>query len=176
MTRGKTYSRYLCLHRTARCFTCGRIDHLKNVCRHFKRCHFTDARFKEHDRLEEDFNSVSLAVLNNPSGHVYQKIFDTDGRSPNSIVDIGSVESIFLQSVLVAFFPCAIIVPMTTIVKGITGHSLSVVASCTPRLFIHHSNVVSCQCLVVNSGPPILGLKAISALKIRANPISTTVR
>ena len=166
MSCGKTHSRYTCPHRKSRCFACGRIGHLKSVCRHFKPCHFTDARFKEADRLEEDFNSLSLAVLNNPSEHVYQKIFNTDGKSLNFIVDTGSVESIISQTDLVSFSPSAVVVPTTTIVKGITGHSLPVVGSCTLRLFIDHSHVVSCQFLVINSGPPILGLKAISALKI----------
>ena len=166
MSFGKTHSRYACPQCMSRCYACGMIGRLKSVFQHFKPCHFTDARFKEADRLEEDFNSLSLAVLNNPSEHVYQKIFNTDGKSLNFIVDTGSVESIISQTDLVTFYPSSAEVPTTTIVKGITGHSLPVVGSCTLRLFIDPSHVVSCQFLVINSGPPILGLKAISALKI----------
>ncbi|CAL8073117.1 unnamed protein product [Calicophoron daubneyi] len=156
---GKMYSRCTCPHRKARCSARGRIDHLHGIRAHFKRCRVTDKRVKEPDRLEEDFDSLSQAVPDSPLGNVCQKIFNTDGESLNLIFDTASVVSIISQTDLVAFYPSAVVIPKTTIVKGITGHSPPVVGSCALRLVIIHSGAVSCQFLVFNSGPPILGLK-----------------
>ncbi|CAL8072369.1 unnamed protein product [Calicophoron daubneyi] len=93
----------------------------------FQTMPFHGCKIKGTDGLEEVINSLSLAVLKNPSSHICQKIFNTNGKSLDFIVDTGSVESIISQTDLVSFSPSAAVVPMTTIVKGTTGHSLPVV-------------------------------------------------
>ena len=88
-------------------------------------------------------------------------------------MDTGSRESIISKSNLCKFYPSYILHPSSVTVRGITGHSLSVLGQCTIPLFNDKHELLPCVFIVVESGPSILGLKSMESLHISLSFVTT---
>ncbi|GAA54771.1 hypothetical protein CLF_105391 [Clonorchis sinensis] len=88
-----------------------------------------------------------------------------DVKHHDFIVDTGSVESIIPQSDLTVFYPSAVIVPTDVNIRGITGHSVPLVGSCTIPVRLPQGTSIDCNFLVSTSGPSIIGLKVLRSLR-----------
>ncbi|GAA50669.1 retrovirus-related Pol polyprotein from transposon 17.6 [Clonorchis sinensis] len=75
------------------------------------------------------------------------------------------VESIIPQSDLTVFYPSAVIVPTDVNIRGITGHSVPLVGSCTIPVRLPQGTSIDCNFLVSTSGPSIIGLKVLRSLR-----------
>ncbi|GAA51703.1 clasp1 cytoplasmic linker associated protein 1, partial [Clonorchis sinensis] len=162
---GRNHSRYSCPHRQAKCFICGKTGHIQLVCKSKKVCHLTSDPNTEVKALSEDISTLSLSILSQNSSHVFKTLISASGQKHDFIVDTGSVESIIPQSDLTVFYPSAVIVPTDVNIRGITGHSVPLVGSCTIPVRLPQGTSIDCNFLVSTSGPSIIGLKVLRSLR-----------
>ncbi|CAH8518000.1 unnamed protein product [Dicrocoelium dendriticum] len=95
---GKLHSRNTCPHRNSKCHHCGKVGHIRIVCRQFRRCNVVKQVDDSTENLPDDFHPLTLAV--NTSGHLYNTLRFGNGMSHRFIVDTSSVESLISKTSL----------------------------------------------------------------------------
>ncbi|GAA47571.1 hypothetical protein CLF_100528 [Clonorchis sinensis] len=101
----------------------------------------------------------------NLSSYAFKTFISASGEKHDLIVNTGSVESIVPQLDPTAFYPSVVTVPTDGNIRGITGHSVPLVGSCTIPVRLPQGTSVDCNFLVSTSGPSIVGLKVLRPLR-----------
>lgn len=97
------------------------------------------------------------------SGHLYEIL----ATKHDFNLHTGNLKSTNPNYHLVNLSPGYIIRPSTLAVRSITGHSIPVLGLVTIPIFDSCNEVIDCDFVVTDSGPPILGLPALMSFHIR---------
>ncbi|MBM6549294.1 reverse transcriptase domain-containing protein [Streptococcus dysgalactiae] len=117
-------------------------------------------------------STLTLSVRSDSGDHLRRNIKFGNGKSHWFIVDTGSIESLIPSCVLDRFYPDLKLSPSSVTIHGITGHVLPVLGCCTLPLLTERSTPIYCKFIVTDSGPSILGLKALKALGVSLTLLS----
>ena len=163
---GKIHLRSTCRFRGAKCHNCGKIGHIKSVCRSSN----TYATQKSHDssNLSGEMQSMSLSVFFHSTGfHLMKTLTTSIGKFHSFILDTGSTESITSKEDLLSFCMHAKVEPTTSSITGVTGHKLPLIGTTTIGLKVDSGIFVNIPFLVSAYGPSLLGLKALKLLNVQ---------
>lgn len=162
---GRKHSRLTCKFRNSKCYNCGKIGHVKTVCRSTKSC--LVHKEEPTESVADDFDSLALSTNMNPtSGHLWRSFIVNKGPKHSFIIDTGSVESFVPLEFVKGLQPAVRVYSTTVSVKGITGHPLTILGRCDLKL--QDSSGIShvCHFLVINGGISLIGLKVMTLLGI----------
>lgn len=156
-----------CKFRQAVCRSCGRSGHIQRVCR--SNSNSTTAKVKvinspQSPQPEADSEyDVSVFTLNHPS-HLYEDVIFESGSIKKFILDTGSPVS-FLPLNTANDLGHRKLQPSKTKIQGVTGNSLNVLGQFTAFVRVKE-NSSKITFIVTDSGPLVLGLDALHALKL----------
>jgi len=170
---GQRHLRSSCPYRRSKCYACGKVGHIKSVCRATEDCRFAVQDPDSTESLTESVSTLTLSVLPANSEHISIPLVSALDRTHSFIIDTGSVHSIIPKNGLSKFFPNAQILSTDVTIRGITGDVLPIVGSSIVPIKMPNSKTVECSFLVSNRGPSVLGLQALRMLKIDISLLTT---
>ncbi|CAH8821629.1 unnamed protein product [Trichobilharzia szidati] len=158
---GKLHLRSTCRFRSAKCHKCGKIGHIKSVCR-------SSNNYATHNspKLSDKMKSMSLSTFHNTQSHLVRNFTTSSGKSHCFIIDTGSTESIISKKDLLSLCKHAQVDPTTSSITGITGHKLPLIGATNICLKSDSGNFVNIPFLVSEYGPSLLVLKALRLLNV----------
>ena len=177
---GKLHLRSTCRFRNAQCHTCGRLGHIKSVCRQSKPCNLTESVSSDSDNssidpISDTLNTLSLCTTAPTHERIYIVLSNANGYKHEFIVDTGSSESIISQSTLKYLDPTAPILPTSKTILGVTGHSLPILGVSRVKLSDKYDAVHELSFIICESSVSILGLKSLSQMHVSLNLLPESI-
>ena len=162
---GGAHSRQSCKFRQAECHQCHKKGHIKRVCRSRTKEIRTIQATKEDEDSDPDVRVFTLKEAE----HLYYTILFNSGRSKKFILDTGSpITFLSINELKALGFDANSIRPTTTTIKGVSGHSLTVLGQFPTRVRSKdNKNEVCLNLLVTSEGPAVLGLDGLRALNVQ---------
>ncbi|VDP95381.1 unnamed protein product [Echinostoma caproni] len=155
---GDHHLRSNCRFRNAKCHACGKIGHIRRVCKQ-TRCNLTQPNASNDTHLVLSLRSEGPATQ-----FLYRDLTLQSGTTHKFIVDTGSKESIISNAVLRSICPQAKIQPTSMRILGVTGHQLPLIGEVSLMVHSTENRLVPIRFLFAKKSPSILGLTAIRAL------------
>ena len=160
MSCGQMHLRSSCRFRNATCHACGKVGHIRKVCRQ-TRCNLTQNVSNGEERSSPIY---TLRTMSDYKQFIYHMVTFKSGSKHRFIVDTGSGESIISRNVLQSVCPNAVLEPTSTVIHGVTGHRLPLLGETTLWIQSNDTTYVPIQFLVSHNSPSILGLSAMRTL------------
>ena len=162
---GKLHLRSTCRSRNAQCHICGRLGHIKSVCRQSKPCNLTESVSSDSDNSSIDptsdtLNTLSLCTTAPTHECMYIILYIVNGYEHGFIVDTDSSESIIPQFILECLDPTAPILPTSETILGVTGYSLPILCVSRAKLSDGYDAVHELSFIICESSVSILRLKS----------------
>ncbi|VDP39509.1 unnamed protein product [Schistosoma curassoni] len=147
---GKFHSRSSCAFRNARCFKCGKIEHIQSVCK--ATVHFAPSSTKSCDlnlnNSDVSSDHLSLSTISKGNAHIQKRLYTSHGSFHDFIVYAGSIESIISFKNLKSLDPNVVVRPTEVSILGITGHRLTIGGCCELLIRDDNSSYLPCEFLV----------------------------
>ena len=161
---GASHFRQDCKFRNATCHGCGKIGHIKKVCRRSLQVRVVEEI--EHDEA----NELTVLGINSAKGSHLRKsylVLTPDGLKPLSLIqDTGSPVSFITQKVCNDLFGPSKIQPCDVTVSGVTGHTLSIKGELYVDLKSDQNGPFhSVRFLITEKGPCVLGLEELRSIE-----------
>ena len=159
---GEYHLRSACRFRNATCHACGKMGHIRKVCR-MPKCNLVNS---EIPTANEDSSPIyTLQTTESNSQFVFTPLRFESGVEHRFIMDTGSSESILSKDALKAICPNAVLSPTSVRIHGVTGHQLQLLGE--TELCVQSESGVSIpiRFLISSNSPSILGLRAMRLLQ-----------
>ncbi|VDP20456.1 unnamed protein product [Schistosoma margrebowiei] len=157
---GKFHARNSCAFRNAKCFKCGKIEHIQSVCK--ATVHFASSSTKSRNlnlnNSDVSSDHLSLSTISKGNAHIQKRLHTSLVSFHDFIVDTGSIESIISFKNLKSSDPNVVVRP--------TGHRLPIRGCCELLIRDDNSSYIPCEFLVSKTGLSIRSLKNLKRLEV----------
>ena len=164
---GGNHLRKTCGFRQAECHTCHKMGHIAKVCRQAKHA------VQTVNVATSDDSDVDIQVFSIPSKvgqHIQHLVTFENGQRRNFVIDTGSPISFMPISEFRGLgFHDSDLQPTTTTIKGVSGHSLTVMGQRRMLLRDTSSSRATVNLIITENGPMVLGLDGLRALKVEVS-------
>lgn len=167
---GGQHERRTCKFRQADCHACRRTGHISRVCRS------KPTEVRAIHKSQESDTEVNSFMVASKTEHLYHTVVFSNGRRKDFIIDTGSPISILpLNEFKRLGFKDDTIRKCSTVIKGVSGHSLTVVGefNTTAR---SDNGPIPLTFVLTEAGPSVLGLDGLRALNVQLVLQSSTSR
>ena len=171
-----------CPFRTARCHNCGKVGHIRNVCRQPKRPPTSQGRQTPVKTVQEGIEDPNelpyvLHTLRAQTGKPLEVDLMLDGKPLRMEVDTGAAVSLVSEKTYQSLFPERCLQPSKVCLRTYSGESLKVIGQVEVEVCYEQQRVKLPLLVVKGEGPSLFGRdwltkicldwRAINAVKCR---------